>query len=175
MANIKYTQTSILIPKSYTRDQRDFISKEIIKRIVTRTKMGIDANGAGFAAYDKEYAKEKGSSHVNLTLTGDMLSELEVLNINTPGSITVGYPEGHELEGQVEGNQSGIRGKSNKVVHPRNFIGISQKEKDIILAKADQSAPAEKTEYTKAKESFISNFLSDFMPNLTKDQGDLDE
>jgi hypothetical protein len=61
-----------------------------IRAIRTRTRLGRDADGGAFAPYSPGYAKRKGSTHVDLTLSGDMLNALEIIDA-TPTSVTIGW------------------------------------------------------------------------------------
>lgn len=47
--------------------------------IKLRTLMGFDKNLAPFFPYSDDYAERKGSSHVNLWLSGSMLSNMDTL------------------------------------------------------------------------------------------------
>jgi hypothetical protein len=53
--------------------KEQFIEKAI-NVINDRTVGGTSISGKSFKRYSKEYAKEKGSTHVNLLLDGDMLN-----------------------------------------------------------------------------------------------------
>lgn len=157
-------QTIINVSTKYTASQRKLIGEKIVEKILSRTAAGLDKNGIAFKPYNPEYAKEKGSSHVDLSLTHDMLTELDVVDTSIPGQILIGYPEGHVDAGKVEGNQTGVRGKSSKVVKPRPFIGVSQKEKDLAIAQAEQS-------FGDVTEDVKRSFVDSFMKNLLGKQG----
>lgn len=173
MANKKIIQHEIFVSKDYTEAQRRRIGELAIELILERTANGLDENNKPFKNYSKEWAKEKGVgvSDVDLEYTGDMLSELEVVEVGTVGRVIIGY-DGSEVDGQVEGNITGKRGKppkggTHKVVNARPFLGIGQDDKDIILGKVGQS-PSIRDEAKAAT-------LDSFMKNLINTQGSLPE
>ncbi|WP_291981920.1 hypothetical protein [Luteitalea sp.] len=67
-----------------------------IRIIQARTRQGRDADGQPFAPYAEGYAKAKaaagyaGSGTVNLTLSGDMLNALQIIEV-TDVSVTLGW------------------------------------------------------------------------------------
>jgi hypothetical protein len=69
------------------------IGRQAISAIRARTRMGRDADGRAFAPYSPGYAKLKGSTSVDLTVSGDMLSALEIIDV-TPTSVTIGWTRG---------------------------------------------------------------------------------
>ena len=131
----------LTIGKGYTAEQKQKITKAVIKTIESRTKKGNDLRGGKFVKYTKEYktfkTKHLGSaSPVNLRLSTQMLSDLKGLPPSSSTSITVGYDKGTESNDKAHGNQSGSYGKpyprANK---KRKFLGITPAEKKIILGK----------------------------------------
>lgn len=64
------------------------------ERIVRRTLRGVDAHGAAFAPYSDGYAKQKaqlgGAAVVNLQLSGNMLSHLQIVQVSE-NSVTLGW------------------------------------------------------------------------------------
>jgi len=115
------------IPKEYGPDERRAIAAEIIDEIIKRTESGLDANGDKFQKYSKEYAKEKGQSNVDLTFSGDMLAQIELLQERS-GKLRIGIDPGYEGIGKVEGNVLGTYGNNSPVTKPRNFLGITENE-----------------------------------------------
>lgn len=74
------------------------IGQQAITAIRSRTRLGRDQDGQPFAAYSPGYARAKareygGSSRVNLTLSGDMLSTLSIVDV-TATSVTIGWNRG---------------------------------------------------------------------------------
>lgn len=76
------------------KDWRD-LGLEVIDRIKTRTRAGLDVNGELFVDYSPGYAKQReaygrGTAVVDLTVSGDMLNNLVVLDADKR-SVTVGW------------------------------------------------------------------------------------
>lgn len=107
----------------------------MIEHIQARTLAGFDKNNDKFVKYKKKYADEKGVgvNDVDLTLSGEMLDNLEVIK-TTPDSITIGYKNpDDELAGKVEGNRRGTYGQPSPVTKPRDFMGIERDELEILI------------------------------------------
>lgn len=167
---LKNIQKNIPIPSSYTKAQREMIGNLIIEQIKKRTSQGKDVNGIGFKKYEPEYADEKGSSKVNLDLTGDMLSELEVIS-DKVGEVRIGIPKDSEVAGQAEGNFIGSYGsKKPNPKKARPILGVSQKELDIIYAKVDQSTPKEASQASQVS-TLASRLADSLFGGMIKDQG----
>lgn len=155
----KNVQTDIFVSTKYNAGQRRIIGKAIIARIRERTSSQLDKDGNAFPSYTKEYAAEKGSSTVNLKLTGDMMGTLDIIS-TTSGKITIGYPTGGDMAGQVEGNQIGSYGQSTgNPSKARPFLDISQEEKELIISQAEQSFSTEDA-FEGEKASLISGFIN---------------
>lgn len=131
---------SVFIDPTFDVEQRRFIGRRIIDYITTRTRAGrgIDnvpfTNRQGATSYSKAYQEHrdfevggKSSSPINLTLTGDMLSSLEVIDVSLPGRIIVGITDDQNAEKVKWMREKGY-----------NFLGISQKEQDTIMAEFSQ-------------------------------------
>lgn len=146
----KYIQNKISCPREFSEEQRNTLGQLIIEQIRENCLNGIDANGKSFVKYSKSYYEsldfeiaDKSKNEVNLTLTGDMLASLELIS-NGDGYIIIGYPEGSEFAGQVEGNQRGTYGRSSPISgKARPFIGIPGKQLKILIAKVDSMNPPE--------------------------------
>lgn len=137
----KWQRINIPIPKGYKPIERKAIAQEVIQFIVDRTKSGKDKDGRNFKGYTKEYKESLTfklggkSSSVNLTLTGEMLGELDLLN-QSNGNLRIGYDKGREaLNGKVEGNREGTYGQKKQVTSPRDFLGLSSSALNKILKK----------------------------------------
>lgn len=121
----------INIDKSIKPAQRKAIAQDIIEFIINRTQKGFDKNGKQFKGYKSSYIesaafKQAGKTRlVDLTLSGEMMNSLELLNQRS-GSITIGYDKNKkELNGKVEGNRKGTYGNKLPVQKPRDFLGLS--------------------------------------------------
>lgn len=94
---------SITVRKNFVRlrdielvtaaDMRD-VGELVVQRIRERTMRGQDADGGAFAYYSDGYATAKrravGTSRVNLTVSGEMLNAMTVIDA-TPTKVTVGF------------------------------------------------------------------------------------
>lgn len=124
----------------YSLEEREAIAVEVIDKIIKRTKQGLDKNGQPFEGYSKAYKDSLNfkiagkSSKVDLTLSGDMLDSIKILN-NAGRSVEIGFEEGSEENGKADGNIRGTYGKPRPVGPPRPFLGISDKELKAILNK----------------------------------------
>jgi hypothetical protein len=81
-----------------TVDDMRQIGLLIRERIVRRTVSGVDALGAPFAAYSPAYAKAKakaiGGSGVNLQVSGAMLNDLTIVDVQADAEtaqVTLGW------------------------------------------------------------------------------------
>ena len=171
---VKNIQKKISIPSSYSKAQREMIGKLIIERIQKRTHQGKNVNGNPFPKYEKEYVKEKGSSKVNLDLTGDMLSEIEIIS-ERPGEIRIGIPKDSEVAGQAEGNFIGSYGQDKpNPKKARPILGVNNKELDIILAKVDQATPREAQQASQVA-TLAERLANSIIGGIVGDQGVIDE
>lgn len=160
MAIKKNIQESIPVPRSLTELQKEELARRILVEVRDRTSRGIDKNGKSFPKYSKEYDK---SGTPNLELTGDMLAELDIVNI-TGSSIVIGYDTGHPDAGQVEGNTIGSYGqpKANSS-KARDFIGLPTKRVNLIIEEIKNDPDF--TEIEEEKQSIIGNILGRFGGN----------
>lgn len=111
--------------------KREF-GKLIIDRILERTNSGKDKDGRKFTGYSKAYKKSlafkvyRKTNTVNLKLTGEMQSAIDVLN--TSGTtVTIGFVD--EQEGQKALGH--ILGANDLPV--RDFWGVSDEEQLLIF------------------------------------------
>lgn len=134
----RVTELPLSLPKGLSRSERLNIADLVIEFIVDRTQRGLDANGKRFPKYSKAYMesldfKNAGKSKsVNLTLSGDMLAALAVLD-EKDGKIVVGYEKGSDEEGRAEGNILGSYGGDPDPKKARPFLGIRPNELKKII------------------------------------------
>lgn len=62
------------------------------ERIYRRTVSGTDVDGQAFAPYSAEYAKAKGSSRVDLQVSGNMLNHMQIVAVEDD-SVTLGWEQ----------------------------------------------------------------------------------
>lgn len=132
----KNIQETIPIPSSLSPAQKQELGNRIIEEVQSRTKRGISKTNSPFPKYSKDYHK---SGTPDLTETGDMLIELDIIKISDD-SITIGYDTGHADAGKVEGQTIGSYGQSSgNPSKARDFIGLPAKVINILVAevKAD--------------------------------------
>jgi len=128
--SIKIPFTQPIKPK-----ERVKIADALLTHIVGRTMAGLDRDNNKFAKYTKKYANEKGVgvSDVDLLLSGEMLSELQVLKVDAKG-IEIGYKGSKDLIGKVEGNILGTYGQPEPIPgKARDFLGILPDDVEVII------------------------------------------
>ena len=130
----------IPIPKDYRPDKRAAIAQDIIDYLIERTREGKGEGGKKFPGYSDSYKKSldfsiagKGST-VDLTLTGEMLDSLAILNEKS-GELVIGYEKDDEVNGRAEGNILGSYGGDPNPKRARNFLALTDKEIRAILAR----------------------------------------
>lgn len=148
MSDYEQQKVTIKIPDLYSADDMDRIGQDIVQFIRDRTELGVGVKraGRGFRVYDlpeytAAYEKFKGSSKVDLFLSGELLTALDVLDVSD-GEITVGYEEGDPINGKAEGNFTGSYGKQRaNPKKARSILGITREELDAVLAAYDKVDP----------------------------------
>lgn len=133
-------QIEITVPDEVSSNAADrrSIAQEIIDFIRERTRDGTGARkrGRGYQNYSlqekpytSEYAERKGSEFVDLTLSSEMLDNIQYFpSKSSRGNIVVGYRAGSKLNAKVEGNQIGSYGKSANRKKARPFLGITRSD-----------------------------------------------
>jgi hypothetical protein len=146
------TFTAFVDPR-YNASERQQIGTEIINYIVRRTKAGEGINKNPFKSkYSNNYVKTaefhiagKVKDKVNLTLSGDMLDSLVVLETST-GRIKIGFDTSFENDKSVWVERKGFR-----------FLGLSDKElNDIVNRFGPPNSPLQPANIS---ESFTQNFI----------------
>ncbi len=127
-------------------NDRKRLGNIVIKQIRERTQSGrgVRSDGQEYSLqdvpYSAQYAAQKGSSRVDLTLSGDML---ENMFVKSTGSNSVSISVRKRDEGKLQGAEEGIRrlkrdskgkpiGKSKETVK-RPFFHLSERDKDAIV------------------------------------------
>ena len=156
MADRAITYTAFVDPK-YNTAERKQIGLEIISYIIDRTKSGQGIGRVPFKTkYSKNYTKtsefaiaDKSPSDVNLTLSGDMLDSMEVVETST-GRIKIGLVGKHENDKSLWIERKGF-----------NFLGLTDKELNGILNSfGPPSTPLEPADISSSfTESFIRGIL----------------
>jgi hypothetical protein len=128
--SIKIPFTQPIKPK-----ERVKIADALLTHIVGRTMAGLDKKNKPFEKYSDKYAEEKGVgvSDVDLLLSGEMLSELQVLKVDANG-VEIGYKGSKDLIGKVDGNIRGTYGQSEPIPgKARDFLGILPDDVEVII------------------------------------------
>lgn len=109
---------------------REAVGQAIIDSILERTGEGKDVEGKSFPKYSKEYMKSLDfdaagkTGHVNLKLTGDMLGQLDITNIDG-NTIEIGWDDTEQVN-KAHGHITGSVGKK------RDFLGLRPSEASEI-------------------------------------------
>lgn len=109
------------------------IAQKVIDYIVKRTQEGKDISGKNLAKYHPDYVASaefelagKSKNEVNMTLTGNMLAQLDMLS-DSPNTIRIGWDDNNEILKAYNHN-------IGDTVTKREFFGITSKEaKEVIL------------------------------------------
>lgn len=144
---MSWQKTKIIIPKGFGPLERQAIAQDVIDFIINRSRnKGLDKNNERFKPYSQSYKESLNfkiagkSSKVDLTLSGEMLDELRLINQKS-GELVVGYDKGNqELNGKVEGNRLGTYGTGRPdSKKARDFLGIHPDDLRKILDKYRQA------------------------------------
>jgi len=130
----------IEVPEDLTAGERKEAGQAMVDKMVENATNGLGVTGSAdnprrrvFPAYTKDYAKAKGQTSVDLTLSGEMLSALKVIS-SKKGSVLIGFDSGSEANAKAEGNITGSYGQPapNKK-KARDFLGLLRSEVRDIL------------------------------------------
>lgn len=137
MANVQQKIT-LSVPNSFNDSQREETARLVINKILERTAKGIDLNGSAFAKYSQSYKDSldfniaNKTSKVNLKLSGEMLSDLELLGHNQ-GFIVIGFEAGSDENDKAKWAADIGNGPSRK------FLGISPRDFDSVISEVKSS------------------------------------
>lgn len=111
------------------------VGEDLIEHIRQRTEKGKDNEGSRFPGYSKGYKNSldfaiagKSPSKVNLTQTGDMLADIEVLAIKGD-KLIIGFEKGSLSNDKADGHITGWQGRSKT---KREFLGFEGSEKQVM-------------------------------------------
>lgn len=154
--------TAIVNPR-YTEAERRRIGEAIIRFIQERTMKGKGIGGqtfrnsSGRAVYSQNYVETrefqisgKSRSRINLSLTGDMLDSIEVVDVSTMGRVVIGIPDDQENDKSVFMREKGY-----------DFLGLSNDELRGILQKIGEPSTQRETEEIDSSllQSLVRNIL----------------
>ena len=118
------------VDPNFDVEDRLAIAQDAVDFIRERTRSGQGPGGKSLGNYSKAYEKHTDfiaagkSNPVNLTLTGDMLDELDIIDVSVPGIIEIGYEEGTEGGNKAEWVQE----------KGYEFLALEPNEQEAILA-----------------------------------------
>ena len=114
------------------------IGQETVKRIVDRTKRGLDVDGQPFKPYSSNYKKKGRSIKVNLKVSGELLKSIKEDPDRDHVRIYVDFTM-HSKAGitnydlAVVHDQGGRAGRGKGFSMPkREFMGLTGKQKDQV-------------------------------------------
>lgn len=162
-------QFTVRVPIQFSQSIRIDIADDIVEFILRRTERGLDKNNKKFKTYSESYSESldfkiagKSKGHVDLQLSGDMLTELQVLNTSASGFITIGFEAGSEENDKAAWQRNNLRPSFPK----RDFLGITDSDLSKIISPYKRRSDAENNQNSEIKEkvsqearSIISNFL----------------
>lgn len=158
-----WMKKKIQISKKYSQEEREAIAFELIDKIIERTKKGIDRKGNQFPSYSDSYTGSldfkiagKSKNKINLTLSGDMLADLQLLN-HDKGEIVIGFENGSDSNAKAEGNIKGTYGQKTSTGKKRDFLGVQEKELREVLEKY----PLDDFEKRQKRTQNINDLISD--------------
>lgn len=125
------TYTAFVDPL-YTESERKRLGIQIIDYIVKRTKDGKGVGNKPFKSkYSTSYVKSpefeiagKTPKDVNLTLSGDMLDSVEIIDASVVGRILIGFRQDNESDKSVFLEEKGY-----------TFLGLSNDELQDLITK----------------------------------------
>jgi hypothetical protein len=120
--------------------QRNAIANEMINIIQARTSIGIDKNGAPFAAYKESYKKSAHfkdagkSSKVNLVFSNEMMNSLDYLQELSDGpNITIGFDAGSDTNKIAQYVIEGHGRKGDFTQAGRDPMGLTPGETNTVV------------------------------------------
>ena len=137
MATESAQTITIRIPIAFDLEGRQLIAEDILEFIRNRTERGLDKNNNSFARYSDSYVESidfkiagKSKNQVDLELSGDMMSALDIIDIRTAGFITIGYQRSEEND-KAAWQRNNLRPSFPK----RDFLGITDKDLNKIISR----------------------------------------
>ena len=135
---------NVILSGEYTALERRSIGRDIIEYLRKRTKSGRGEGNQEWKGKAGEYSKGYKSSidyklkaqkgTVDLTLSGDMLTAIEIIQ-NKKGKLQIGIPFSASEWGRGKGNILGSYGGKSNSSKSRPFLKLSDQEVKQILNK----------------------------------------
>lgn len=157
---------TVFIDPDYNAGERQAIGNAIVNYIFNRTSSGRGINNVPFTRkdgsqnYSEAYQEHKhfgiagkNAGPINLQLTGDMLSSIEVLDISLAGRIIIGIKDDQNAEKARWMREKGY-----------NFLGISNSEQQQILRDFSKLTP-QQIRRDQVAENLADEFLKELFRN----------
>lgn len=162
---------TVRVPLDFDQETRDLVADDILQFILRRTERGLDKDNAPFKKYSTSYSESldfkiagKSKNHVDLQLSGDMLTELQILNTSVTGFITIGFEAGTEENDRAAWQRNNLKPGFPK----RDFLGIADEDLAKIISPYKRIVArkvAEETEIKKRVSSEASKIIANFLFN----------
>lgn len=144
------------------------IGQALIDRIIERTESNLDVNGKNLKPYSKEYiesddfkAFDKSENDVNMTLTGNMLGTLDI--VDTSGSkIKLGWDDATE-------NAKAYNHNVGDTVKKRPFFGVTKADIDVVKKEFIDEVSAQRSRLQSELDQIRSTIISRLNPSLFGD------
>lgn len=112
------------------------------------------------------------TSKVNLTLSGEMLDSLEILQAKR-GKIVIGYQKDSEMNGRAEGNILGTYGTNTpNPSKARNFMELSDNELSKILRGLDILPRDIQNQIARDAKAGAIEMIDKFQFDVSEDEGE---
>ena len=98
---------------------KERFTQAVIDRIIERTQSGIDKDSRPFKKYSKKYAASKGQDNVDMTVFGDMLESIDLIE-STSQTITLGFSD--------DQNPKAYNHTIGDTLPKRDFFGLPKKD-----------------------------------------------
>jgi hypothetical protein len=129
--------------------QGDSLMKEVgdlaVRMILDRTRKGLDKHGAAFAPLSEGYAKQKqkalGHSRADLTVSGRLLNDMQVVAVTEQSTEISFISQGGSATGNTFIQRSRSVGAADKAFYAvegshgivRDFFGLTDEEEERLL------------------------------------------
>jgi hypothetical protein len=148
---VKHQKVIIPIGTGFTPAQRRRIAEDLIEVMISRSEDGVGVYGdpnnpkslkrRSFPGYSDTYINSldfkiagKSPGNVNLTLSGDMLVAIDLLE-DRGNKLVIGFEAGSEENARADGNIRGAYGGAPNPRKARPFLGVTADELDSVLKK----------------------------------------
>lgn len=154
------------VPLTGNESLKQVIGQALIDKIISRTESGKDVNGKPFKKYSKEYiesdefkAFDKSPGEINMTLTGQMLGTLDVLQ--TAGSkVKIGWAD------DTENAKAYNHNVGDTIKNKRAFFGVTKADLNEIKKEFKADVEASVGKLQNEKDAIRAAILKRLTPGL---------